>query len=103
MALNPEGAPIEARIATRLAEAAASASIAYIAGDEREAEALSFAVAAITPVPVVYVPSSDAIPGDDAPASPANAGKRAAALRRSHELRSAEADVRLVCLVGPEG
>lgn len=59
-----------------------------LADDDQQADALATMVAALLPdVPVVFLPSSDALPGDTAPPSPANSGMRVAALRR---LRQAE-------------
>ena len=59
----------------------------YLADDEQEAEALAAALGALAPDrPVIFLPSSDTLPGDDAPASPANIGKRVAALRSLRRL-----------------
>ena len=59
----------------------------YLADDEQEAEALAAALGALVPdKPIVFLPSSDTLPGDDAPASPANIGKRVAALRALRRL-----------------
>jgi transcription-repair coupling factor (superfamily II helicase) len=91
-----------ARVATRIVEAMAAGDILYVAGDEREAEEIAGAVAAIASGPVIHVPSSDALPGDDAPASPANAGRRAAALRRLHMLVAEENGPPFACIVGAE-
>lgn len=103
MSINSEAAVPLSRIVTRLAEEVAQRSLLYIAADEREAEVATEALAMITTAHVVYVPSSDALPGDDAPASPANAGRRAAALRKLHELRESDDDQQIACIVGPEG
>ncbi|GFE76631.1 DEAD/DEAH box helicase [Novosphingobium sp. TCA1] len=68
--------------AVRIAQTLAEQSIAFLADDEQQAEALADAVRALSPLAkVVHVPSSDALPGETAPASPANAGRRASALR----------------------
>ncbi|TPG54451.1 helicase-related protein [Sphingomonas glacialis] len=70
-------------VATKLAEAAATHDILYIATDEQRAEAVAAALACAAPdMLVVHSPSSDALPGDTAPASPTNVGRRIAALRR---------------------
>ena len=59
----------------------------YLADDEQEADALAAALGALAPDrPVIFLPSSDTLPGDDAPASPANIGKRVAALRSLRRL-----------------
>ncbi|WP_116090833.1 TRCF domain-containing protein [Sphingomonas crusticola] len=98
---NKAVAPL-ARIATRIAEAIGTGDIVYVAADERDAEAIAAAVAAITTDTIVHVPSSDALPGDDAPASPSNAGRRAAALRRLH-IAACEAHRQpLACIVSAE-
>ncbi|AXB78759.1 TRCF domain-containing protein [Novosphingobium sp. P6W] len=68
--------------AARIAEALNDGTVAFLADDEQEAEALAEAVRALAPQgQVVHVPSSDALPGETAPATPANAGRRASALR----------------------
>jgi transcription-repair coupling factor (superfamily II helicase) len=59
--------------------------LVYLADDDQQAQALTGALRAMLPGSAVYfVPSSDALPGDVAPASPANIGARVAAL---HALR----------------
>ena len=61
--------------------------VLFLAEDEIDGERLAFALAAMLPdVPVVHLPASDALPGEDAPASPANIGHRVAALRRLRKL-----------------
>ncbi|WP_162987184.1 hypothetical protein [Sphingomonas paeninsulae] len=92
----------QARVATRIAEAMAGGLILYVADDEREAEAMAAAVAAITRDPVIFIPSSDALPGDDTPASPANAGRRVAALRRLRLIIGNKEDTPLACVVAAE-
>ena len=92
-------------VATRLADALTTGDIVYIATDEQRAAAVAAAVAAAAPeVLVLHVPSSDALPGDSAPASPANIGRRVAALHRAQQadgvrrvalIASAEAAARL--------
>ncbi|WP_174292169.1 helicase-related protein [Sphingomonas bacterium] len=97
---NVAAAPLS-RIATRIVEAM-TATIVYVAGDEREAEAIAAAVAAITDGSVVHIPTSDALPGDDAPAGPANAGHRVAALRRLKMLADEAPGKPIACIVGAE-
>nr|WP_239017897.1 helicase-related protein [Sphingomonas aracearum] len=61
----------------------------FAASGEPRAMAVAGALAAMAPgAEVVFCPGSDALPGDEAPASPANIGLRVAALRR---LRLAQA------------
>ncbi|MDT8758448.1 DEAD/DEAH box helicase [Sphingomonas psychrotolerans] len=56
--------------------------VLHLCDDDQQAQAVTAALRAMLPnVPVVFVPSSDALPGDRAPASPANIGTRVAALR----------------------
>lgn len=57
----------QARIATRIAEYRADSSIVYVANVERDAEAIAVSVTAITDGAEIYIPSSDALSGDDAP------------------------------------
>ena len=72
-----------AAIAAQLAVALTDQSLVYIAADEtRAATIAALATAFASEAIVVYLPASDALPGDDAPASPANVGQRVAALRR---------------------
>src|SRR5438128_1952918 len=90
------------RVATHIAETLGAGDIVYVAADERDAEAIAAAVTAITAGTVVHVPSSDTLPGDDAPASPANAGQRASALRRLR-IAAGEADrPPIACIVSAE-
>ena len=78
-----------ARIATRLADLLVDGNILYLADDDQQAQAIYASLAALMPGhPVIYLPSSDALPGDVTPASPANVGTRVAAL---HRLRSVQA------------
>ena len=75
-------------VVARLAEALAD-DLLYIASDEQRAEAVAAALRAAAPgAEVVHCPSSDALPGDSAPASPANVGRRVAALRRARLLQA---------------
>lgn len=84
-------------VATKLAQAAATHDILYIATDEQRAEAVAAALTCAAPeLLVVHSPSSDALPGDTAPASPTNVGRRIAALRR---LRVALTDQQRVAFV----
>jgi len=72
-------APLAAAIVERLSDG----NLVYVAADDQRATEIATIAAALAPdALVVHVPSSDALPGDDAPASPANVGRRVAALRR---------------------
>ena len=71
-------------VATRLAEALAQGDVIYVAADEQRAEMVATALAVAAPdAEVLHCPSSDALPGDTSPASPANVGRRVAALHRA--------------------
>ncbi|MGI4878035.1 MAG: helicase-related protein [Janthinobacterium lividum] len=86
-------------VAVRLTEAMAAGDVLFVAADEQRAEAVAAALHALAPgAVVVHCPSSDALPGDIAPASPANAGRRVAALRRLRLLQL-DAQRRPVALV----
>ncbi len=62
--------------------ARAKGDVIHVAVDEQQAIALAAILTAFAPDAVVaHVPASDALPGDAAPASPANVGHRVAALR----------------------
>lgn len=77
-------------IATRIARTLAREDVLYVADDDQQAQALAAALRALVPDhPVYFIPSSDALPGDLAPASPANVGSRVSAL---HGLRLAQQD-----------
>jgi len=74
-------------VAAMLAGAASPGRpILFVASDEGRAAAIAALATSFRPDAVVaYLPATDALPGDDAPASPANAGQRVAALRRLRE------------------
>jgi transcription-repair coupling factor (superfamily II helicase) len=77
-------------------------ALLYLADDDRQAEAIARALCILAPArPVIFVPSSDALPGQEAPASPANIGQRVAAL---HCLRKAVADHQtgIICVASGE-
>lgn len=77
--------------------------ILYLADDDQEADTLAAALAALVPdAGVVYVPSSDTLPGDRAPASPANIGHRVSALRALRGLVVDDARPRLAVLMSGE-
>ena len=70
-------------VAAALAERLIDDNLLYAAGDETTALAIAQALSAFVPAAtVICCPASDALPGDDAPASPANVGQRVSALRR---------------------
>jgi transcription-repair coupling factor (superfamily II helicase) len=70
-------------IAASLLQALESGDVVFLAVDEvRAAETARILKAAATGSEILHCPASDALPGDSAPASPANVGQRAAALRK---------------------
>ncbi|MBA2934512.1 DEAD/DEAH box helicase [Sphingomonas sp. CGMCC 1.13654] len=72
-----------------LADALAGGDLLFAAADEQRAAGAARALAAALPgVAVLLCPGSDALPGDNAPASPANVGFRVAALRQLRFLLS---------------
>ncbi len=69
-------------VAARIAEALGEGDVLAIVSDEQRAERIATALRRAAPqAQVIHCPSSDALPGDTAPASPANIGRRVAALR----------------------
>lgn len=90
-------------LAATLADAIASQDLLFIAADEQRAERIAAALAALAPdAAVVHLPSSDAIPGDDAPPSAANVGRRVGALRRLRLLAGDAKRPRLACITTAE-
>lgn len=85
-------APNSGEIILALAEELTSGDLLFLADDDQQAEVVAMALAALMPTHhVVFLPSSDTLPGDSAPASPANIGQRVAALRALRQLnRDAE-------------
>ena len=69
-------------VTTRLAEALAAQDVFFIASDEQRAEAVAIALQSAAPeAQIIHSPSTDALPGEAGTASPANVGRRVAALR----------------------
>ena len=68
----------------RLCNALADSDIILVASDERRAEAIAKAAAALCPEEILWCPAPDALPGEAAPSSPAVAGRRVAALGALH-------------------
>jgi transcription-repair coupling factor (superfamily II helicase) len=88
-------------VVAMLAREASIRSVLFVASDEQRAAAVAAALAAFAPeADVIHLPASDALPGDDAPASPANAGARVAALRRLRAAAVAERPV--ACIITAE-
>ena len=77
--------------------------ILYLADDETEAEGLASVLTALLPdLPVIHVPASDTLPGEDAPASPANIGHRVTALRRLRAISQDESGVKPIVVASGE-
>lgn len=94
---------ILAHVAFRMARLMREEDLVYLADDEQRAEALAFMVAALSPsTPVIFVPSSDALPGDAAPPSPSNSGKRVAALRALRQAQQAKKRPRIALILSGE-
>ena len=74
--------PVEVA-ATALAEAPGKGDVLFVARDDARAAAIAAILEGLVPdACVVALPSSDAMPGEDSPPSPANVGKRTGALRQ---------------------
>lgn len=86
-----------------LAEGLRAGDLLYLADDDQEAEAVAGGLAALLPTDhVVFVPSSDTLPGDRAPASPANIGRRLAALRALRRVAVTDKRQRLATIMSGE-
>jgi len=77
--------------------------VAFICDDDQQGEALAAAIAAVAQERIIiHLPSSDALPGDIAPASPANIGRRVAALRQLRALQGDRHRPRFACILSGE-
>ncbi|MBN8808280.1 MAG: DEAD/DEAH box helicase [Sphingomonas sp.] len=75
-------------LAFRIAARLGTADVICLTDDEQQAEELARLLAVLVPEnQIVQLPSSDALPGDAAPPSPANSGRRVAALRALRQAR----------------
>lgn len=87
----------------RIIEQLAIGPLLYIADDDERAAEIAKIVAQLEPETcVLHIPASDTLPGDDAPASPANAGQRVAALRRLREWRESDEKTYRLCVTSAE-
>jgi transcription-repair coupling factor (superfamily II helicase) len=92
-----DAAPAIGVVAAKLAMALQAEDVLFVASDEQRAEAIANALHRAAPDELVlHCPSSDALPGDTAPASPANVGRRVAALRRARQTAGGDRHVALV-------
>ena len=90
-------------VATRIVEAVRDQDLVYLADDEQQAAALAAIVTALVPDALVFfLPSSDTLPGDPSPASPANAGQRVATLRALRLAQQQEGRAPLACILSGE-
>lgn len=90
-------------IATDLAEILAESDVFYAAADEQRGIAITQALSAAAPnATVLFCPSSDALPGDDSPASPANVGRRVSTLLRIRQLLTHGDRPRIACVTTGE-
>ena len=97
-AVNGMGAKV-----LRILAALGEKPLLYLADDETEAEGLASVLAAMLPdVPIVHVPASDTLPGEDAPASPANIGHRVTALRRLRAISQDDTAIRPIVVASGE-
>ncbi|MBV2148030.1 DEAD/DEAH box helicase [Sphingobium sp. AS12] len=87
-----------------LLDALGAGDLLYLADDEQDAEAVASALTFLAPEHhVVFLPSSDILPGDSAPASPSNIGKRVAALRHLRRLAAGSKRRPLATITSGEG
>ncbi len=90
-------------VAMRIAETLRDVDLVYLADDEQQAEALAAIVAALRPERTIFfVPSSDTLPGDTSPASPANAGRRVSTLRALRLAQQQTDRPHLACILSGE-
>lgn len=89
--------------ATRIAALMDNKDIVYLANDDQEAEALAVALRGLRPDNMIlYVPASDALPGEANSASPGNVGARMAALRILYLNQRSDYHTRLACILSGE-
>ncbi|WP_298809290.1 TRCF domain-containing protein [uncultured Sphingomonas sp.] len=90
-------------IAAAAAELLGSGDVLIAAVDEARGIAIAHALAAAAPdACVLFCPGSDALPGDDAPASPANVGQRVSALRQLRLLTAKKKRAPVACVTTGE-
>jgi len=89
--------------ATRIAEALERKSVLVIASSDYRARDIHAALLGAAPkAEIVLFSSSDALPGDSQPPTPANTGVRLSALRRIRMLARARPRPRIVCVTTAE-
>lgn len=89
--------------AMQLAGLAVTDDCIVLTDDDQQACALAAILGAmISPSRVVFIPSSDALPGDGASPSPGNAGRRVAALRALRAAMNDQGRPGIVCVMSGE-
>jgi transcription-repair coupling factor (superfamily II helicase) len=89
--------------AAQIVKALRDEDVIYLTDDDQQAQALTGALRAMLGENAVFfVPSSDALPGDIAPASPANIGARVAALHALRLVQQGGARSHLACIMSGE-
>lgn len=92
-----------AELAAGAAEILALSDIVLAVADETRAHAVARMLEAMTPdATILFCPGSDALPGDHAPASPANVGQRVSALHRLRVALEAKARGRIALVTSGE-
>ena len=95
--------PVVGEIVVTLAEALADGDVLFAAADEPAALAVVQALGAASPhALILFCPGSDALPGDQSPASPANVGLRVSALRRMRTVLAKEGRPAIACVTTGE-
>jgi transcription-repair coupling factor (superfamily II helicase) len=90
-------------IVLTILDALASGDVLYLADDDQHAESVARALGGITRrFASFFLPSSDTLPGDRAPASPANIGRRVAALRALRRLMQTKKRSHLALIMSGE-
>ncbi|PXA88625.1 DEAD/DEAH box helicase [Nostoc sp. 3335mG] len=90
-------------IASRIVRELSSRDMLCLADDDQQAQALAATLRAMAPeARVIFLPSSDTLPGDVAPASPANIGARVAALRALRVAQQEKKRPHLACVMSGE-
>ncbi len=91
------------RTAVRIVEQLGDRPVLYVADDDNRAAKLATIVRQLIPAAtVLHLPAGDALPGDDAPASPLVAGQRVGALCRLRQWYAGGEVMPLVCVTSAE-
>ena len=102
-AVDPAAPLSVAEQAAMLAELLAKQNLIVALADDVRAAAVAQALEAAMPdAAVLFCPGSDALPGEDAPPSPANVGQRVSALRRARRFAADKRPPRIALLTTGE-